>query len=154
MILMYSSKYILFPIKIWKLSILWFKSWTSQASHHWLNVRPNRVLHDLLPILFPSNPSSHLSCLASCSQTHLSHCSFPASKTLSSFLPWHLLFLPPGTFWTQILIHSGLFLIQVLDQMLGSLSIHTKPATTAPSKSLPVFAPWLFPSNCNQKWFC
>lgn len=104
----------------------------------------------------PFKPISSL-CLAFYSQTPPSHCSFHSSKTLSSFLCWHLLFPPPGTFCPQILRYSGLFLLQIPDQMLGSLSIDIKPATSTLFKSLPVFAPWLFPSQSEMfllaDWF-
>lgn len=47
------------------------------------------------------------------------HSSFHSSKILRSFLPWQLLFPPPGTFYPHIVTYSGL-LIQIADQTWGS----------------------------------
>lgn len=51
-----------------------------------------------------------------------------------------------------ILTYSGL-LIQVSDQKFSSLSVTSKPTTSILSKSLPTWAPKLFPLNQNQKYF-
>ena len=111
MILMYNSKYLFF-------FQLKFENWT----HCGLNLLHKFLIthsleHQSRPCLVWSlsafKPISSPLCLAFYSQIPPSHCSFHSSQTLSSFLHWHLLFLPSGIFCPQKNIDCSSFKSQV-----------------------------------------